>query len=275
MVNSVSPPTWTREQIYLLNRSLILMVFFGTLGTLLWQPVGAWQWLADYVLRSYLIFVGCTMAHESGHFHLGATPRANRWWGRLSTFPSTVPSLSFRKTHGAHHAHTNVPGKDPDHFLKPRALWEVPFRSLGLPHWWFLWLHRNGKVTRKDWQEIGLHYVAVAIVFGAIVWQVGPARVAWGLFPALATNSIMLWYFFAVRTHDGYLTSSEEEMSHNYYGKLIFWLSVGLSMHRVHHMHPRLAWIEILPYVEKRPAHLPWYGFRREIIRHEHARTVS
>lgn len=275
MSNTTSVSTWTRPQVYLLNRSLVLLVFFGTLTTLLWQPVGFWAWFADIALRTYLIFVGCTMAHESGHFHLGPTPRSNRWWGRLSTFPSTVPSLSFRKTHGLHHAHTNVPGEDPDHFLKPNSIWEVPFRSLGLPHWWFLWLLRRGKITRKDWGEIAIHYTAVVIVYGAILSQVGFERVAWGLLPALFFNSVLLWYFFAVRTHDGYLTSSEEEMSHNYYGRFIFWFSLGLSMHRVHHMYPRLAWIECLPYVEERPPGVPWWGFRRQIIRHEQPSVVS
>lgn len=260
---------------YFLNRTLVTIVVLGTMGTLLLQPTTWWQWALDYLWRSYLIFVGCTMAHESGHAHLGATARANRWWGRLSTFPSTVPSLSFRKTHGMHHAHTNIPEKDPDHFLKPNHLWEVPFRSLGLPHWWFLWLYRNNKVTRQDWRELLMHYVAVAAVFGAIIYQMGFSRVAWGLFPALATNSVLLWYFFAVRTHDGYSLASEEEKSHNYYGRFIYWFSVGLSMHRVHHMYPRLSWIEILPYVEQRPKDLPWYGFRRHIIRNENTRAVS
>lgn len=267
---------WTRNEIYLLNRSLVVVVLLGTMVTLFWQPNNWWQWGFDYLLRSYLIFVGCTMAHESGHFHLGATPRANRWWGRLSTFPSTVPSLSFRKTHGFHHAHTNIPGKDPDHFLKPAHLWEVPFRSLGLPHWWFMWLLRHGKITRRDWIELALWYVVVAAVFGSIIDRMGMARVAWGVLPALATNSIFLWYFFAVKTHDGYLTGREEEKSHNYYGKVIYWISVGLSMHRVHHMKPKLAWIEILPYVEKRPENLArGFGFRRHIIRNESASALS
>lgn len=266
---------WSKKEIYFLNRSLVLIVFFGTLTTLLWQPVGFYQWFIDYILRAYLIFVGCTMAHESGHFHLGATPRANRWWGRLSTFPSTVPSLSFRKTHGMHHAFTNIPNKDPDYFLKPNHLWEVPFRSLGLPHWWFYWLYTNKKLKREDWLEVFIHYVLVVLVFGAIISHVGFSRVALGLLPALATNSILLWYFFAVRTHDGYLTSSEEEMSHNYYGRFIFWFSLGLSMHRVHHVDQRLAWIEMLPYVESRPKNLPWYGFRRHIIRNDQTSVIS
>ena len=43
------------------------------------------------------------------------------------------------------------------------------------------------------------------------------------------------------------------DRSHNYYGKTMFWLTLGLSMHRVHHEHPRLAWIESLPFVEEDP----------------------
>ncbi len=272
----MKPSHWTRSQVYALNRSLVIIVVFGTMGTLLLQPSHWWEWGLDYLLRSYLIFVGCTMAHESGHFHLGATARANRWWGRLATLPSTVPALNFRKTHGMHHAYTNIPDKDPDYFLKPNHLWEVPFRSLGLPHWWFLWLYRHGKIKRRDWMELFLSYLVSIVLFGAIIERMGVARVAWGVLPALATNSIFLWYFFAVKTHDGYLTSSEEEKSHNYYGHLIYWLSIGLSMHRVHHTQPQLGWIEILPYVEQKPSEIPLgFGFPRHIIRHADKSSIS
>ena len=33
----------------------------------------------------------------------------------------------------------------------------------------------------------------------------------------------------------------------------MFWLTLGLSMHRIHHEHPRLTWIEALPHVEEDP----------------------
>lgn len=242
---------WTRRQVYFLNRSLVLIVLVGALGTLFLQPHTWWQWSLDLLFRSYLIFVGSTLAHESSHFHLGATSRANLWWGRLAVVPSTVPALNFRMTHLAHHAYTNIPEKDPDYFLKPNHAWEIPFRCLGLPHWWLLWLFRNGKIGKKQWVELVTTYLVYGLVYGAIISVVGVSRVAWGVLPALFANSILLWYFFAVKTHDGYSTGHPDSRSHNYYGRWIYWFSVGLSMHRVHHLQPKLGWIEILPFVEE------------------------
>ena len=60
-----------------------------------------------------------------------------------------------------------------------------------------------------------------------------------------------LWIPFAMKTHEGYSTGTAEERSHNYYGYLPFFFSFGLSLHRVHHLKPKLSWLEMLPYVER------------------------
>lgn len=272
VVSPDTPPVmlsrWPRERIYLLNRLIICAVVTLAFGSYFWTPIGPWQTTFDILGRAWLIFVGSTMAHEATHLHLGATRRANIWWGRLSVVPSTVPSISVRKTHLVHHANTNIPEKDPDRFLKPEHWWEIPFRCLGLPHYWFAWLVRNGHVKRGDWIELALTYTVYLALYTGIGWAVGPTRLAIGLFPALALNSVFLWYLFAVKTHDGYSIGTQEERSHNYYGRFVFWISMGLSMHRVHHIYPRLAWIEILPLVQRSPGGF-WSRFKmpRDIVR--------
>jgi fatty acid desaturase len=177
-----------------------------------------------------------------------------------------VPYVNFRKTHRMHHARTNIPGEDPDHFIKPDHWWEVPFRSVAIPHYWLKWLSKRGWFTRRDAIELAINYVAFISIYSAIATQVGVLRIVASAGPALFLVSMLLWYPFAVRTHDGFSLGTPEERSHNYYGHFAYWFSLGLSMHRAHHMKPGLAWIQLLPYVERAPgglfARLP---FRRDI----------
>ena len=106
----------------------------------------------------------------------------------------------------------------------------------------------------SDLVELVLNYVGIFAVYGVVLGFVGPSRLFWGMVPPLVLVSILLWYPFAFKTHEGYATGSAESRSHNYYGRLMYWFSLGLSMHRRHHMQPGLTWIELKQYVEKAPA---------------------
>ena len=114
---------WTRHKIYLLNRSIICAVVLISIGTLFLRPANLLQYILDTLLRTYLMFIGTVMAHEGVHGHLGRTRAANFSWGRFALLPTMVPFTNFRKTHHLHHAYTNIPGQDPDHFMKSRNRW--------------------------------------------------------------------------------------------------------------------------------------------------------
>lgn len=260
-MSSVDPPAFkrsaagvTRPRVYLISRSITCAVVAASIGSLFFQPRGLWWYAADVLLRSYLIFVGTVMAHEGAHGHLGHTRAANFWWGRLALLPSTVPFANFRKTHHLHHAHTNVPGEDPDHFMKSRNAAELVLRALAMPHQWFFWLGRRGRIRRDDLIELALNYAGIFAVYGVVLMFVGPSRLFWGVAPALVIVSVLLWYPFAVQTHEGFSTGPAESRSHNYYGRFMYWFSLGLSMHREHHLQPRLSWIGLREYVEEAPA---------------------
>jgi beta-carotene hydroxylase len=245
---------WSRRQIFYLSRSIICAVVLVALGTLFLQPSGFMQHAADILFRTYLIFLGTVMAHEGVHSHLGRSRKANFRWGRLALIPSMVPFTNFRKTHHLHHAYTNIPGKDPDHFMKARNPVEIVLRAIAMPHQWFVWLWKRGAIQKKDMVELALNYLQIFAVYGAILIFVGPHRLFWGMAPALVLVSVLLWYPFAVQTHEGFSTGAAELRSHNYYGRFMYWFSLGLATHRQHHLQPKLAWIELQPYVESAPS---------------------
>ena len=80
--------------------------------------------------------------------------------------------------------------------------------------------------------------------------------------PPLVLVSLLLWYPFAVQTHEGFSTGAAELRSHNYYGLFMYWFSLGLSMHREHHLQPKLSWIELRRYVQSAPRRRWWWPQR-------------
>ena len=69
-------------------------------------------------------------------------------------------------------------------------------------------------------------------VYAAITYFVGFGRVLVGFIPAACLHSVVLWYYFAVKTHEGYSTEAPETRSHDYYGRALYLLSFGLSLHK-------------------------------------------
>src|SRR5688500_11753797 len=139
-----------RLKIFYLNRIIICIVCLLAVGSLFIPIANNFHLALDILIRTYLIFLGTVMAHESVHGHLGRTRRANFWWGRIALLPSMVPFTNFRRTHQLHHAHTNIPGQDPDHFMNSRNFVELFARAIAMPHHWFFWLRRRGRLQRTD-----------------------------------------------------------------------------------------------------------------------------
>jgi fatty acid desaturase len=244
---------WEKPHIHMLSRLVVVGVLVLALGSFYWTPHGRIQWTADIAFRTWIMFLGTVMAHECTHGLLAKSKRGNAVWGRLALIPVTIPYVNFRKTHLMHHAHTNDPVKDPDYFVKANHWWEVPFRAMAVPHNWIVWLLKRDMVKRADVVEWVVTYCFMASLYLAIGSQVGIARTALGLFPALFFVSILLWYPFASMTHEGYSLGDAQYKSHNYYGSVVFWATLGLSMHRIHHMKPYLSWIEQRQFVEPDP----------------------
>lgn len=263
--SSPSDSHWTRPQIFLLSRAVICLVLVSSMGSLLIPVSGMVMQLLDILLRTYFVFVGAVMAHECVHGHLAKTRSGNFWWGRIALIPSMVPFTNFRRTHQLHHTFTNIPDKDPDHFMKSRNMFEVGLRAIAMPHHWFFWLRKQDLLGRADLVELILNYAGVFALHSLFFILVGPERFLWGVLPPLVLVSLLLWYPFAVQTHEGFSTASPEARSHNYYGRFMFWFSLGLSMHREHHLHPRLAWIQLLPLVQKAPVGTHWFWPKRDI----------
>jgi fatty acid desaturase len=235
----------SRDRAIVLNRIITSAVVSMAYASYFWQPVALAGYIADILSRAYLHFLAGSMGHEAAHGHLGRNRVSNIWWGRFAFLPTTAPFVTFRKTHIQHHAATNVSNADPDAFMNTTRKWEIPFRALLLPSHWVWWLWRHGRFSWGNRVEYVVTLAVQLSIYVVIANVVGMQRVILGLIPSGILHSFVLWYFFAVKTHEGYSTGPAVTRSHNYYGRRLYWLTCGLSMHRLHHMKPGLAWLQM------------------------------
>ncbi len=234
------------------NRVIIVMLISLSTLQYFWQPQGL-GWIVDISLRVYILFLCGVMGHEASHSCVANTKMGNIWWGRLSFIPLAVPNVQFRITHRYHHAFTNEGDKDPDMLLKMDSIWQFPAKALAMPHHWVVWLKKNGLLKKQVLWEWLFSYTFFIIYFGIIAYNVGVERILLGLLPAQIINSFILWYPFAVKTHEGHHVGDQRIRSHDYYGHFMYWATMGLSMHRAHHMHPQLGWLQLRKFIQKGP----------------------
>lgn len=242
---------FTKPQSILISRIIcVLLVLTST--SLYFTRLEFWyDYAIEIIMRVYILFLCGVMGHEGSHGNLGMTGKQNDWWSRFVFIPMFLPNAPFRITHRYHHAFTNEEGKDPDLLLKIDSIWQFPGRAVAMPHYWVLWLVRNKLWSAKLKREYIFSYLFLIAFYSFIAWFVGIERILVTLLPAQMINSFILWYPFAIKTHEGHLTGEQIYRSHDYYGKLLFWLTCGLSLHRAHHLHQRKAWLELYPYVQK------------------------
>jgi len=69
-----------------------------------------------------------------------------------------------------------------------------------------------------------LNYAGIFAVFAIVLSFTGATRLFWGMVPPLVLVSLLLWYPFAVQTHEGFSTGTMHLRSHNYYGRFMYWV---------------------------------------------------
>ena len=92
-------------------------------------------WLG-LILNSIIASTFYMPMHEAAHKNIMGKATSGRWVeeaiGRLSSVPTGLNFTSHRASHMRHHAFTNDPARDPDHFTEGR-LSELPLKFYGMP----------------------------------------------------------------------------------------------------------------------------------------------
>jgi beta-carotene hydroxylase len=103
------------------------VIFLGVIGSLtLWQGL---------LLNSVLASTFYMPMHEATHKNIWGKRATGRWFedaiGKVCSIPTGINFSSHREGHMRHHAFTNDPARDPDHFTDGR-LSELPLKFYGM-----------------------------------------------------------------------------------------------------------------------------------------------
>ena len=227
----------------------------GITGYLVYLTLGTlWVAPAIFIHGLFVTFLYSPM-HECSH----GTAFRSRWinetvsWFVCLLYVSTPTWYRFK--HAAHHAHTQIRGKDPDMVLPfPRTFGQYVWYCTGLPMWHrfigSLVRHASGRISPKDYGWLPLvkrpRVILESRITLAVYASVGVAAVAFGssapliywLIPRLVSEPLLRW--LRVTEHVGCAEGSDirtntRTTKANPLLRFFFW---NMPYHAVHHLCP-------------------------------------
>jgi fatty acid desaturase len=220
-----------------------LVIYFSVAGKLALVPA-----MLINAVMAYILF---TPMHEAGHMNVSGPRKDLRWidelLGWLSGITLFAPFYVFKVIHFRHHAHTNDPEKDPDHWLASKNLFQLIFHSVTIFPVYvingFKMLFIEKQLNSKVRRELIIAFI-VLIIFLVVLglW------ISWHnwIYP------LMLWILPAVIAQ-GFLAFAFDWLPHHPHQEQKPWLNTrvfdipGLSVlllsqnyHLIHHLHPRI-----------------------------------
>ena len=226
---------------------------------------GSLPYLAASFLCSCLVFVGFTIMHDAGHgsiIRMGSPlkPAENiMGWVSSMTF-LFVPYVFFQKIHDRHHAFTNDPDRDPDHYYLAGSWYGVVLNCLFLPVQYFILAvtkMRHVKAISDTFLSTIVYQCIVVTTLGGLTYLGYGTEVLYFALIPLPLAVFALAMTFDYLPHHPHKSLDRFHDTRIYPSKLLNVLMLGQNYHLIHHMYPRLPWYkyqevynQILPYLE-------------------------
>ncbi|TQV70931.1 2Fe-2S iron-sulfur cluster binding domain-containing protein [Aliikangiella marina] len=218
------------------------------------------------IFCAYLAYVGFTIAHDAGHGSIIASGSRFKFVESLLGWITAIPLLLvpfplFKRIHDRHHAFTNDPDRDPDHFSFGNRWYQVLLNCFYIPiqyhHLAFTKL-KNIKTIRDTYPTTFIYFVLVLSgIVGLIIHGYSQALLYVIIIPnAIAILALAL--FFDYIPHHPHKSLDRYHDSRIYPSKILNGLLLGQNYHLVHHMYPKVPWYryktvyeQILPDLER------------------------
>ena len=206
--------------------------------------VPAWAAIAVNAVANYL---GFTVFHESCH----RTAHRRRWLndtlGWLPALMLTFVSPVFRSCHLQHHAHTNDPDRDPDHWVAHRPRWLLPFWLVGTAVRYRVLCHRLGWSTpaARRAQQVMDAVLVASLPVAALTGHLTEVVVLY--WAPMLISGLVLFFAFDFLPHYPFDSTERFHDTRLQPGRLRHALLLGQNYHLVHHL-----WVSV-----------PWFRYRR------------
>ncbi len=204
--------------------------------------------IAINTIMAYILF---TSMHEAGHGNISAGMKGKRWideaLGWASGLPLMAPFYLFKVIHFRHHAHTNNPEKDPDHWLASKNFLSLLFHSLTIfPVYFFEGIRilnsdeRLAKRVRKELKigYVGLMFIIVLLTLLILNFGWYLPLILW-VVPAMVAQTFLAFAFDWLPHHphekmERYLNTRVIDVPG------ISVLLLSQNYHLMHHLHPSI-----------------------------------
>jgi fatty acid desaturase len=195
-----------------------------------------------------LAYLAFTVMHEASHGNIHGDTRSLRLvseaLGWLAGITLLAPFSAFRVLHLRHHAYTNHPEKDPDHWVKGTSALSVLLRcALIVPH--YLWDFLAGPTSRTEQARAsrGPAVLALAAMAAGVLASIPLGLFGWVLAlwfgPAVAAAAVLAFAFDWL-PHAPHVERCRFRDTRVILGPGLTSLLLYQNLHLIHHLYPRV-----------------------------------
>lgn len=202
------------------------------------------------LFMAYLMYASFTVMHDAGH---GGIIKAESKLkpletciGWLAALPLLVaPYRLFQKIHDRHHAFTNDPDRDPDHYSFSGSSFGILMNCLWMPfqyHVLAITKLRHIKTISTTYRSSSLYLLFTIGGLVVIALNGYASEVLWFAIIPNIIAVVLLTLFFDYIPHHPHKSRDRYHDTRIYPGRLLNVLLLGQNYHLIHHMYPRLPW---------------------------------
>lgn len=244
--------TWTDYSTGIAWGTVLLFIgvsiaYIGLIGAIYTQSISL---LSGMLIATVLLYLGFTVAHEAGHGNIAHDVSwmkpVERFMGwAFTTLFFIVPFGLFAKTHDYHHAFTNDPDRDPDHWVSGDTWIDASLRALTLPlNYLVLMLTRFRKdpVIAATHKSSMLYFaITFSIAASLVIAGYGLEFLVVGIIP-IFLSSYVLGMLFDWIPHKPTRQQGRYQNTRSYLFPGLKFLTLGQNYHHIHHLYPRVSW---------------------------------
>lgn len=197
------------------------------------------------IVNLFLLYAVFTPLHEAVHNNIRGYHKKAIWIENLIGFLSgtmlLAPLWSFKFIHLSHHAHTNQKGEDPDYWVRGTSLFTILLRCISvLPHhYYFLFTSKKNSAKRVYLASVlNMFFIVFMVLVMTVLWGFSFVFFVW-LLPAFIANALLALVLDFI-PHAPHLEQSRFKNTNIFNGRIFYYLSMGHSLHLIHHLWPRI-----------------------------------
>lgn len=240
----------------------------------------------------YLAYVGFTIVHDAGHGSIieegSLLKPIESIMGWISAVPLLlIPYSMFKHIHNRHHAYTNDPERDPDHFSFGKKWYQVALNCLFIPLKYHIMAHttlRHDPCIRRTHLTSLLYFLVIGFSITILMTSGFAKDVIYLLLIPNVFAVFILALLFDYLPHHPHKSLARYHNSRVYPSKWLNFLLLGQNYHLIHHMYPKVPWylyrnvyLQTLPDLIKRNAPIEDIGKgpRAGFLRSPHVKSLQ